>query len=60
MPDNQDLVIVVGAEYSVETLSKVVGARIASRAFEGTFYVATMEDAHDVLKRERGIEIDLP
>ena len=57
VPINQDLVVVVGAEYSVETLSKVIGSRVASRAFDGTFYVGTIEHAHDILKRERNIEL---
>lgn len=57
VPDNQDLVVVVGAEYSVETLSKVVGVRIAPRAFtKNTYYVSSMEEAHAILKRERGID----
>lgn len=59
IPDNQDMVIVVGAEYTVETLSKIIGKRVAPQAFRGSFYVSTMEEAHAILKRERGIELKL-
>lgn len=58
VPKNQDLVIVVGAEYAVEMLSKVVGRRIAPQAFTvNTHYVSSMDEAHKVLKQERNIEL---
>ena len=58
VPKNQDLVIVVGAEYTVEMLSKVVGRRIAPQAFTvNTYYVSSMDEAHKVLKQERDIEL---
>jgi len=58
VPDNQDLVIVVGAHYNVEALSNIVGLRIAPKAFESSYYVATMNDAHKILQRERGINLE--
>ena len=58
VPENQDLVIVIGAGFNVETLSKVVGNRVAPKAFTtNTYYVSSMAEAHEVLKRERGIEL---
>ena len=58
VPKNQDLVIVVGAEYAVEMLSKVVGRRIAPQAFTAnTHYVSSMDEAHKVLKQERNIDL---
>lgn len=58
VPGNQDLVIVIGAQYMVETLSEIVGSLVAPRAFSGTYYVATMTEAHKILKQERGIDLE--
>ncbi len=58
VPKNQDLVIVVGADYTVEMLSKVVGRRLAPQAFTiNTYYVSSMDEAHKVLKQERDIDL---
>lgn|GEM_PF-3053184 len=57
VPSNQDLVVVVGVEYSVEMISNIIGIRVAPKAFSKSFYVSTMQAAHEILKRERGIEL---
>lgn len=57
VPDNQDIVIVVGADHNTEMLSNIVGSRLYPRAFKGTYYVKTLQEAHEILKQERNIDL---
>lgn len=52
VPENQRLVIVVGAGRFMQTMGKVAG-KIAPRATENVYFVDTLEDARNVITEYR-------
>lgn len=52
VPENQRLVIVIGANRFVQTMGKIAGT-IAPKATENLYFVDTLEDAHRVITEVR-------
>lgn len=60
VPANQDLVVTVGVKRYVINTNATMGELVAPKAFSGSIYVETMQDAARVLQEQRGIVLSLP